>query len=825
MTRTEGEPLPAPDDTLTVALSLAKIGWPVFPVKLVPITRDDGTKAVDKRPLVRWLEGATTDLERIATWFTFDFPGAWVGVHTARAGIVVVDLDIDKGNGAGRDNLKAAGLDLPASLRYRTRSGGEHRVYAAPDLPEGVTLTIARDHPVPGVDIRAGNGLMVYYGPALTEAPALAPAPDWSIIRGAVKPRDEDGDIATWLERAPRGKPSKALKPLRQLAWADLKHDAMLEAVSEVIKSGTERGAATVYTEARAAYTRDRPDRRRDWDNAAKGSLGRHGLPPVSLPMSKAERASIAQRNTPAAVAEKKAERKADYRIAIEQARSTRAGMRILEDSPLAEELAGDMAETWAYARGRGVMRWNGRVWVDTESHSLLEAVRSRLNAIELEEHKAAVQRSDNKGADKARTLLSRNRARNVADLVTGLLGLGEDAFDAHPHLLNVSNGIVDLRTSKLMPHDPKWRLTKVAAAAYDPAADMTRWSTALEALPRAVADWMQARMGQAITGHTPDDDVMLVLQGGGSNGKSTLVTAPRLALGTYAATIPDRLLTADPGDHPTTLMTLQGVRFAVVEELPEGRNLNVKRLKDTVGTPFITARRMRQDDVTFATTHALMISTNYMPVVSETDHGTWRRLALVRFPYRFVRRADEIASDRDRLGDPNIRRYFETTPDAGVMRWLVEGARAWFDAGMRLPDLPKRVQRDTDDWRSEADPVLAYLDDRIVDSVGHAITADDLARDFNDYLERRGHRAWSTQLVNARFEGHSRMARVERRKVRFSSKLLPSRPPGTIAVGSIVAGTRAWVGIRFKTDEPRIPSEAERDAKTLADLERRYHD
>ena len=169
--RTEGKPIPAPDDTMAVALSLAKAGWPVFPVNLVPVTRADGSKATDKRPLVRWLEGASTDLEQIATWYGAEFPGAWVGVHAERAGIVVVDLDTAKGDKpAGRDSLKAAGITIPKTFHYATRSGGEHHVYAA---PEGRTLTIARDTGDAGVDLRAGHGLMVYYGPPLLEAPQL----------------------------------------------------------------------------------------------------------------------------------------------------------------------------------------------------------------------------------------------------------------------------------------------------------------------------------------------------------------------------------------------------------------------------------------------------------------------------------------------------------------------------------------------------------------------------------------------------------------------------------------------------------------------------
>lgn len=818
VTREAGKAIPSPDDAMAVAFSLAKAGWPVFPVALIPVTKTDEhgvvTKGTDKKPLVRWLEGATTNLEQIATWWGNDFPGAWVGVHAARAGIVVVDLDLDKGEGAGKDNLRAAGIELPKTFRYHTRSGGWHYVYKA---PEDRTLTIARDHPVKAVDIRAGNGLMVYYGPVLMGAPDLAPAPAWSLLDGIVKPRAEDGDVATWSKRAAAGQPKGDLKRLaKQTDWAQLKHEPMLEAVSELIKRGGEQGAATAFAEARDKYVAGRPDRERDWDNAAAGSVGRHGIPPVTLYMSKPERKGLKERNSPKAIEEKAQKRKDEYRIKIHVERSGDAGKRVLEDGPLSVELAEAMADHWAWTKGRGLMRWTGKVWSEAEPHALVEEVRARLDVVEVEEHEAAVHRGDNKGIDKARTLLSRNRARAVSDLVIGRLALADRAFDAHPHLLNVQNGVVDLKTSKLLPHDSSLYLTKIAATDYDAKADTDIWDKALTALPVKTAAWLKIRMGQAVTGHTPDDDVLVLLEGAGENGKTTVIHAPRVTLGDHSTRVPARLLDADPGDHPTTLMTLMGARLAIVEELPEGRNLNVKRLKDAVGTPEITARRMRQDDVTFTATHALFLSTNYLPIVAETDHGTWRRLVLVRFPYRYVKSQAAITSDRDRVGDPKLKRVL-AEPNAGVLRWLVEGARAWYDADETMPTAPKAVVRDTDAWRLEADPVLGYLDERIEKDDGYAITSDDLVRDFNDHLERRGHRPWSAQTVNARFEGHVGMAGVTRRQVRFG-RILASRPPFTTA--AIPPSTKAWVGIRFVSQaEPVIPMSEE-----VADLERRMH-
>ena len=115
-----------------------------------------------------------------------------------------------------------------------------------------------------------------------------------------------------------------------------------------------------------------------------------------------------------------------------------------------------------------------------------------------------------------------------------------------------------------------------------------------------------------------------MVLKGSGENGKTTIIDAVRGAVGAeYAVPLPDRVLLSRPGDHPTELMTLRDARLAFMEEFPELGHLNVKRLKDLTGTEYITARFCGMDSITWRATHSLFVTTNYLPRVDESDHGT----------------------------------------------------------------------------------------------------------------------------------------------------------------------------------------------------------
>ena len=88
--------------------------------------------------------------------------------------------------------------------------------------------------------------------------------------------------------------------------------------------------------------------------------------------------------------------------------------------------------------------------------------------------------------------------------LLGGILMREAAEFDAHPHLLNVDNGVLDLRTLELGRHDPDLLLTKLAPVDYVADATHPDVDAALKALPKGTRDYARLRFGQAITGYTP---------------------------------------------------------------------------------------------------------------------------------------------------------------------------------------------------------------------------------------------------------------------------------------------------------------------------------
>lgn len=453
-----------------------------------------------------------------------------------------------------------------------------------------------------------------------------------------------------------------------------------------------------------------------------------------------------------------------------------------------------------------GWMRWNDKVWERVDDAIVRDEVRQYVAewvASQVTKPTAGV------GMEDLIKLLSKGRISAVTDLARGILYVDGADFDTLPDVLTVANGVIDLPTGALMPFDKDRYLTRYVPTRYVPGAQHDDVDVMLTAVAPEVRDWLSLRLGQGITGHVPDDDVMLLMHGDGHNGKSTVVDALKMTLGgdnsTGALTfIDDSVLTGDR-DAKEERMALRGARLAVAEELPEGSRLNVVQLKKAVGTSVMKARHLYQREVQWTTSHSLLITTNYQPMVSETDHGTWRRLALVPFPYTFVM---EPTNPTHVQAIPGLkRRVVEGKPqNEALLAWLVSGARRWYADGRKMPKHPNAVLEATRKWRADSDVILRYWSERLVpDPSAHVMTTE-LVNDFTTFLKEMNQPAWSEKTITARFEAHeeSKDHNVARERIRRREGL--SRPPVKVdGWGSARAEPAmrymAWLGIRFASD------------------------
>lgn len=448
------------------------------------------------------------------------------------------------------------------------------------------------------------------------------------------------------------------------------------------------------------------------------------------------------------------------------------------------------------YNSAFGWMSYSDGIWVKSDKHIVVEQVRK---IFENAYREAVLEREFDEGyLKKLHGLLGQPKISKVVELLKGLLDVPSEKFDALSELICVGNGVVDLRTGVLRPHSPQDFLTLKTVVNYEPDTTHPDWDSALAAVPKDVADWLQLRLGQGLTGYPPDDDVLPLLLGSGANGKSTFLAGLRTAVGPYASSVNEKVLLSNPSDHPTELMSLRGLRLGFIEELPEDKRLPVKRLKDLLGVPKLQARYVHKDNVEWQTSHTLFVTTNYLPIVTETDHATWRRLKVVEFPYRYVD-SDRSLGPTERVGDPMLRTRLlqnQNNQAVAVLSWLVRGATRYLNNSSALRSVPDSVESATEAWRMKVDLIRRFHNEHLEACPGTHIISTELHATFNEFLELEGFPRWSDQTFSKKFESHELNLEIGVTKRRYKTRSgLSTRKHGDFAQTQYMA----WSGIKFR--------------------------
>lgn len=498
-------------------------------------------------------------------------------------------------------------------------------------------------------------------------------------------------------------------------------------------------------------------------------------------------------------------------------------------DAKLAETLSVEVLDgAYAWASGLDWLHYDGRRWREVHEVTVLEACRqwSRDHFAEAADRLRKNEGDAQGEVEGWRGLLSKSRLQAVLSLSRGIVEKRAEEFDADPDVLNTPDGVVHLPTKEVLPHAPEFLCTKITSGSYRPGFTHADWNRALEVLPVDVMKWFQIRVGQAITGHTTSDGVIPIMKGGGENGKGLLTTDGLLpALGNYGSPASPKLFGGGKSEHSTERAELRGQRLVIAEELTEGTSIDVTALKQIADVGRIKARRTHKDNMEFDSSHSIFATTNYVPVINQTDHGTWRRLALVVFPFTYKKPGEEITDPEfERRGDPTLKGRIKAgrsgQHDAAVT-WAVEGAYAWYEnlrqieAGEDVPSvmLPaEAVAADTLAWRKEADRILGFWEDCLTADPAGIVLASELTDRFNEWITGNGHVAWSKETFRPRFEDHA-VTKSHRVKVKRKARLKPEerervsrKPPlNPLDVTSrpLPAQVDLWMGVRY-----RLPGE-----------------
>jgi P4 family phage/plasmid primase-like protien len=383
----------------------------------------------------------------------------------------------------------------------------------------------------------------------------------------------------------------------------------------------------------------------------------------------------------------------------------------------LGEALAGHLVGRWVYdVDAERWHQWDGRRWAAQP----VDVVHAEAQRWWTDVGQAVVARPGDVGG-LLRQYATFRKVSPLERVVTSArrrLHVRSVDFDRHPHLLNVANGVVDLRTGELQPSDPDLLLSKVAGCDYVEGASHDDVVELLGCVDLDVADSLQMFFGAAASG-CPTDDVA-ILDGGGSNGKTVLLSAVATALGDHATAVAPELVVQGDNGPPGVVWVaeLKGARLAYVEELAEDGRLRLERVKAITGGGHLVGARKYGHPFTFSPTHTLVVASNHRPNVNSAEHAAWRRLRLVPFPYRYVPAGDVGRRPGDREADVGLReRLRHLDRLEAVLSWVVDGAVFAYERGdlvRPVVDWCATVLDATRAWRDAEDVIGRFIAERV---------------------------------------------------------------------------------------------------------------
>lgn len=327
--------------------------------------------------------------------------------------------------------------------------------------------------------------------------------------------------------------------------------------------------------------------------------------------------------------------------------------------------------------------------------------------------------------------------AQSMAQFATTL-----DKFDTvdTAHLLNFTNGTVDLRTGHLHPHSREDYITKMCQYPFEPDTEAPFWQRTLNLLfggDQELIHYVQVMLGASLVGSQDVRSVFIAYGPAGSNGKSALFEALGEVLGGYADHAEFEVLAGiDTGNltELTTKMRIRGARMVFSSEVSSSDRIDGSAMKRLTGSDSITARDMFKGAVTFRPIFNIWVRTNRLPQISKADAAVWERIVIIPF--------DHVFSTGDKLDISIVmQKYKDEAP--GILAWLVTGAVMWHNRTADIP-VPARVQELKTMYMNDLDNFGDFLAEALVDRRGSdsKVFLNDLHRFYVDFCRRRNAKA-----------------------------------------------------------------------------------
>lgn len=379
------------------------------------------------------------------------------------------------------------------------------------------------------------------------------------------------------------------------------------------------------------------------------------------------------------------------------------------------------------YCRSVGWLSFDGKRWKEASDDEVMRLAKLTAKSIYKEAYEEKDRERSWELGKHANRSESEPRLRAMVSLAKSEFGMTVDVkeLDTAPHLFNVINGTIDLKTGELQEHKHEDFITKLSPVCYNPNSQAPRFEQFLNEVfggDVELIKFIQRAIGYSLTGETREQ-VFFILHGGGENGKSVFINVLLELLNEYAKQTPtETLVQKKAGVMSNDLARLRGARFVSAVETETSHRLAASLLKQMTGEDTIPARFLYREHFEYKPAFKLWLATNHLPQIKDNSHAMWRRIKIIPF--------DRTFSNEER--DSQLFEKLKGELD-GILAWCVRGAVEWYAKGLGNSDLVKIA---TSEYRAEMDTLAPFIQERCETGNHNTVTIAEITQAYYEWCE-----------------------------------------------------------------------------------------
>jgi phage/plasmid-associated DNA primase len=323
--------------------------------------------------------------------------------------------------------------------------------------------------------------------------------------------------------------------------------------------------------------------------------------------------------------------------------------------------------------------------------------------------------------------------------------------MDLERDLFGVANGIIKVGPEiKLINGYHEYKISMYSTNRYTPI-DINNWR--VQYLLRVYADIFiepdafEFMMIFAATGldHRETSGLMLLLHGGGANGKTCYFKITNNTLGqNYCQMLKTQLIVGDDeraNEANPAYIQLKNKTWGYMDESKRGVVINGSRFKQIFSPGMQNARALYGQQENFKNTANIAFGTNFEPIFNTTDHGTWRRLLKYTCKSKFTEtpnpdnQNEKLKDKRIELEIPVSETFMEANLSLMGYFYTVYANKYEYD----LEKIPiPTIRRETEEFRNKNDKLNKFIVEMFVRSpLSERIPLDNVAARYEEHCKR----------------------------------------------------------------------------------------